>query len=221
MADGTLGGSPDLLWFERQVRDRGYAIIAGVDEVGRGPLAGPVVAAAVVLPPGGIDLPVKDSKCLSARQRTDLAEALRSRPDVYIGLGVVSAPRIDQINILNATQEAMVLALNDTPARIDFALVDGLSMPGFPVPAEFIVKGDARSASIAAASIVAKVHRDQLMADLDILYPCYGFARHKGYGTPEHLAAVHRLGPTPVHRRSFAPIARLQDGHIQLELPLG
>ena len=94
-------------------------------------------------------------------------------------------------------------------------------MPGFPVPAEFIVKGDAKSASIAAASIVAKVHRDHLMADLDILYPSYGFARHKGYGTPEHLAAVRRLGPTPVHRRSFAPIARLQDEHIQLELPLG
>ena len=221
MADRSRDGSPDLLVFERQARARGCRIVAGVDEVGRGPLAGPVVAAAVILPPAGVDLPLDDSKRLDATRREDMAAALEKNPAVTIGIGLVSARQIDRINILNATREAMIMALDRLGLEIDLALVDGLRMPRFPVTAEFIVKGDAKSASIAAASIVAKVHRDRLMQELDIEFPGYGFARHKGYGTREHLDALLRLGPSNVHRQSFAPVARLRDQHTQLELPFG
>lgn len=207
----------DLYVHERHARAQGYGVVAGVDEVGRGPLAGPVVAAAVVLPPEGVAAKVADSKTLSAGRREELAAALRSHPGVRVSLAEVSVARIDEINILRATAEAMIQALRDLRSPLDFALVDGLPLPGFPVPAEFIVKGDARSASIAAASILAKVHRDALMVRLDAEYPGYGFARHKGYGTREHLDALSRLGPTPAHRRSFAPVAHC--GVVRLHQP--
>ena len=212
----------DLYVHERRAQARGYRAVAGVDEVGRGPLAGPVVAAAVMLPPGGIDLTVADSKTLSASRREALAAILRAHPGVRMGLAEVSVTRIDEINILRATIEAMVLALQNLRTVVDLALVDGLRPPNFPLPAEFIVKGDACSASIAAASIVAKVYRDALMVRLDAEYPGYGFARHKGYGTRQHMDALSRLGPTPLHRRSFAPVA--QCGVVrsaQPELPFG
>jgi ribonuclease HII len=198
----------DLYLHERRAQAQGYRAIAGVDEVGRGPLAGPVVAAAVILPSAGVDLTVADSKTLSAGRREVLAALLLAHPGVRVGLAEVSVARIDEINILRATTEAMLQALRNLHVPVDLALVDGLRMAGFTLPAEFIVKGDACSASIAAASIVAKVHRDALMVRLDAEYPGYGFARHKGYGTREHMDALSRLGPTPVHRRSFAPVAQ-------------
>lgn len=190
---------------EAAARERGFRTVAGVDEVGRGPLAGPVVAAAVVLPPG-FSLPVADSKTLGARARERLADALAADPLVGIGLGTVGVAEIDERNILRATHAAMRLALLALPSPPDFALVDGLAVPDLPVPAEFLVKGDSLSASIAAASIVAKVHRDRHMVAQDTVWPGYGFARNKGYGTAEHLAALRHLGPCPLHRRSFAPV---------------
>jgi len=200
--------SVELLGFERAVWGRGYARIAGVDEVGRGPLAGPVVAAAVILPSADFRLPVADSKSLSAAKREELAAALFQFPGIEIGISSVSVTEIDGMNILRASHMAMRNALRQLRPLPDFALVDGLSVPDLAVPAEFIVRGDARSASIAAASIVAKVHRDRLMVELDERYPGYGFARNKGYGTAEHIDALARLGACPEHRRSFAPVSR-------------
>lgn len=200
-----MASASHLYASEEAARQRGFRRIAGVDEVGRGPLAGPVVAVAVVLPPG-FSLPVDDSKALAARTRERLAEAMLADPGVEIGMGTIDAEGIDEMNILRATHAAMRLALLALPSPPDFALVDGLPVPGLPVPAEFLVKGDSRSASIAAASIVAKVHRDRFMAAQDGHWPGYGFARNKGYGTAEHLDALRRLGPCPLHRRSFAPV---------------
>ncbi len=212
----------DWYAYEREARDHGFRAIAGVDEVGRGPLAGPVVAAAVMLPPAGVPIPVADSKALSARRREALAEALRRHPGVRIGVAEVSAARIDQAGIVPATVEAMARALEALGVPVDLVLVDGLPLPGFPMPARFLVRGDALCASIAAASIIAKVHRDALMVRLDSEYPGYGFARHKGYGTRQHGEALARLGPTPQHRRSFAPLAPARgQGLRQPELPLG
>jgi ribonuclease HII len=161
---------------------------------------------------------VTDSKALSAGVREELFAALSSDTSVYVGIGVCAPDQIDRINILRATHSAMTDALLSLPRAADFALVDGLSFTGLPVPAEFVVKGDSRSASIAAASIVAKVHRDRLMDDYDRTYPGYGFCRNKGYGTAEHLAALAALGASPIHRRSFAPVRRvLNPDTAQLE----
>lgn len=217
----ACGEAVDLYAYERRACARGYRLVAGVDEVGRGPLAGPVVAAAVILPPAGVALPVADSKTLRAARRQALAQALLSHPGVRVAVADVGVARIDDTDILQATQEAMVRALQALGVPVDLALVDGLPMRGFPWAAEFIVRGDALSASIAAASIIAKVYRDALMVRLDALYPGYGFARHKGYGTHEHREALARLGSTPLHRRSFAPVAQCMDSRArQLELPL-
>lgn len=203
------GDSPrDLLYFERTAWQRGYTRVVGVDEVGRGPLVGPVVAAAVLLPGSDFTLPVADSKSLSAKKRAELADAILQFPGIEIGLGVVSAADIDRMNILRATHAAMREAIGELRPPPDLALVDGLSVPAFPVPAEFIVRGDALSAAIAAASIIAKVHRDRMMVDMDRRYPGYGFARNKGYATAEHMAALARLGACPEHRQSFAPVTR-------------
>lgn len=212
----------DRYVYERQARSEGFRAVVGVDEVGRGTLAGPVVAAAVRLPAGGISLPLDDSKALRPRQREALAAALLRTPGVYAAIGAVSAARIDEINILRATVEAMQQALDCLGGLADYALVDGLPLRGLPVPAAFIVHGDARSASIAAASIVAKVYRDALMVRLAAAFPGYGFERHKGYATGEHRAALARLGPCSLHRRSFAPVAQVLDRRQrQPELPLG
>ena len=211
----------DLYRFERLAWRRCYDRVAGVDEVGRGPLAGPVVAAAVVLPAPCPALPLADSKTLSARQREELAEAVAGIEGVQIGIGVVSPGEIDRINIRQATHAAMRAAILQLDPVPQFALVDGLAVPDFPVPSEFIVRGDARSASIAAASIIAKVHRDRLMSALACDYPGYGFSRHKGYATAEHLAALRELGPSPIHRRSFGPVRRAEAGApVQMEFAL-
>lgn len=199
----------DLYRFEQRLWVGGHTRIAGVDEVGRGPLAGPVVAAAVVLPDRGFDVEVADSKSLRPAVREHISRELWQRSDVEIGLGVVDVATIDAVNILRATHLAMRKALLALTSLPDWALVDGLPVPDLPCSAEFIVKGDASSASIAAASIVAKVYRDRLMSDYALTYPGYGFERNMGYGTAEHLAALHRLGVCPLHRTSFSPVARI------------
>ena len=201
----SLREDDELLRPERELRAEGFCYVAGVDEAGRGPLAGPVVAAAVVLPQLA-ELPgVFDSKQLSAVQREELYRELVALPGVDIGVGIVEAPEIDELNILRATHLAMRKALLALK-KVDFALVDGLPVPGLPVPARNLVKGDALCASIAAASIVAKVRRDAIMVEADARYPGYGFAEHKGYGCASHVEALKKLGVTPIHRRSFRPV---------------
>jgi len=207
----------DRLAFERCLRGQGFRCIAGTDEAGRGPLAGPVVAAAVVLPLEWLDHGVpgefralNDSKQLTESLRNHFHDLLLAVPGLYYGLGTLDAGQIDTLNILRATQRAMRTALEQLIPTPDQVLVDGLAVPDLPWPQTAIVKGDARSYTIAAASILAKVTRDRIMAQEERAYPGYGFARHKGYGTPEHLAALRTLGPCPIHRRSFAPLKPTQ-----------
>jgi ribonuclease HII len=192
-----------MLIHERALWSRGFRLLAGIDEAGRGPLAGPVVAAAVVLPVGVILPGVDDSKKLSPRRREELADLIRSRA-LAVATGIVPHERIDEINILNATLQAMRQAVESLGLRPDHLLVDGNRSPDTGIPCVAIVDGDALSSSIAAASIIAKVTRDRLMVEYDRQYPGYGFARHKGYGTREHREAIERLGFCPIHRRSFA-----------------
>ncbi|MCC6698014.1 MAG: ribonuclease HII [Candidatus Hydrogenedentes bacterium] len=193
-----------MLCFERDAAARGFQCVAGVDEAGRGPLAGPIVAGAVVLrePIPGLN----DSKLLTEAQREDLFRRLQDGGHA-IGCAIVSAEEIDALGIQSANYAAMLRAVAALTPQPDFLLVDGFSIPGCTTPHLRLVKGDRRSLSIAAASIIAKVTRDRLMIELDGRCPGYGFARHKGYATPEHLEALKRLGPCPAHRRSFAPLA--------------
>lgn len=194
-----------MLQVEREFWRRGLTRVAGVDEVGVGPLAGPLLAAAVILPPEVAIRGIDDSKKLSAEARGRLAEEIR-QVAVALAIGVVSVEDVDRLNTYRASLEAMrraVLALPATPQQL---LVDARSIPGVAIPQMSIVKGDARSYSIAAASIIAKVERDGLMLELDRQYPEYGFAQHMGYGTRAHFAALERVGPSPVHRRSFLAI---------------
>lgn len=187
---------------------RGILLVAGVDEVGRGPLAGPVVAAAVILDPTRPIAGLADSKKLTEARREALAPIIQECALAW-ALGRAEVEEIDVINILQASLLAMrraVLALQIAP---EFALIDGNRCPELPCPAEAVVKGDSRVAAISAASIIAKVARDREMKQLDVLYPGYGFAAHKGYPSPAHLAALQQLGVTIIHRRSFAPVKRL------------
>ena len=194
------------LWrLERELCDRGHARIAGLDEVGMGPLAGPVVAAAVVLPLGLSMLGLDDSKKLRPEQRESLEREIRGVA-LGVALGVVEAEEIDQVNIYRAGHLAMRRALAGLSTPPDAVVVDGRRVPDLPCHQVAVVGGDARVASIAAASVVAKVHRDALMRELDRAHPGYGFARHMGYSTAEHFAALKKLGPSPIHRRSFAPV---------------
>lgn len=195
----------DLTRIEQEARQKGFSCIAGVDEVGRGPLAGPVVAVACILPVGKVFLGIDDSKKLSQSQREKVQKELLHDPDVVYGMGVVSEKRIDEINILEATKEAMRLAVGQLSLRPDLLLIDGLHLD-LGIPCQKIIKGDSKSASIAAASILAKEYRDQLMRQLHDTYPVYGFDRHKGYGTAYHLEALRRFGPCDCHRKSFAPV---------------
>ncbi len=199
---------PDLS-LERAAQARGATSIAGVDEAGRGPLAGPVIAAAVRLPPEALPerLPegLNDSKQISARRRAELFAQLHDLAE--IGVGEASVEEIDRLNILRASHLAMRRALMALSPAPDLALIDGNSLPeGLPCPAETIVRGDSLSLSIAAASIIAKVTRDRIMEKLAGECPGYGWERNAGYPTPEHLAALKRLGPSPHHRRSFRPV---------------
>ncbi|MBI5773182.1 MAG: ribonuclease HII [Verrucomicrobia bacterium] len=211
------GNSSDRFEFERLLDREGIRHIAGVDEAGRGPLAGPVVAAAVVFPhewiQGGIPAPLKglnDSKQLSSARREEYFAWLSANGEVHHAIAQIDSPTIDEINILQATHRAMNDALAGLTSPPQHALVDGLPVKSLRFPQTALVKGDARSYSIAAASVLAKVTRDCLMEEYDREFPGYGFAEHKGYGTPQHLAALARLGPCPIHRRSFAPVRASQ-----------
>lgn len=192
--------------FEIAARQKGYSLIAGIDEAGRGPLAGPVVAAACIIPEGVFVVGVDDSKKLSAEKRNELFNQITSHSQIKVGIGVVSHEDIDRINIFQATIQAMLMAVEQLDVSPDFLLVDGLKLPHPTIPCEKIIDGDQKSHSIASASILAKETRDRLMVDFDKQWPQYGFAQHKGYGTANHLAALTLHGPCPIHRRSFSPI---------------
>jgi ribonuclease HII len=196
---------------EADLQAQGYRLIAGVDEVGRGALAGPVMAAAVVLPLSA-DIPwlklVRDSKQLSPKQRERVFDLVQ-RAGIPFGLGSVPHATIDEVGIVQATRLAMAQAVESLPSRPDFLLVDALSLPEVDLPQKGIVRGDQLSFSIACASIMAKVSRDRRMTEFDGVYPGYGLARHKGYGTRQHLQCLGRLGPCAIHRRSFSPVLGL------------
>ena len=210
------GVIPTRAW-EIQALGFGWSRIAGVDEAGRGPLAGPVVAAAVILPTEVELEGLRDSKCLTAEVR-EVLYAQVVQVAICWSVALVEPEEIDRINILKATHLAMARALSGLAPAADGALVDGLPVQGLPCPHQAIVGGDGSCVSIAAASILAKVTRDRLMHELDQVYPGYGLARHKGYGTREHLDALRNLGPSPCHRRSFRPVAEGQLG-MQFDLP--
>ncbi len=199
--DNTPGELPPL------VVDYSGEHLAGVDEVGRGPLVGPVVAAAVILDAARPVQGLVDSKAISARRRESLDLAIRERALAF-ALGEATAAEIDELNIFHATHLAMRRAIDALPVVPGYLLVDGNHLPGHHVPGQAVVKGDARHPAISAASILAKVARDARMVVLDSHHPGYGFARHKGYPTREHLAALERLGVLPEHRRSFGPVRR-------------
>ena len=211
MADAATFPKPARPHLENETRLRrsGVAVlIAGIDEAGRGPLAGPVVAAAVILPEGFAHGHLHDSKKLTPARRASIYRELTTDPAVTWAVSAVSAEEVDRLNILRATHEAMRRAFGALSRRPDHALIDGLAVHPFPVPHTAIVEGDAISLSIAAASVVAKVTRDRLMEELDARYPAYGFSRHKGYATSHHLAILARDGPCPIHRYSFRPVAQ-------------
>jgi ribonuclease HII len=197
---------------EEQARSEGFCHIAGVDEVGRGCLAGPVVAAACILDPKRpVPAGLNDSKKLSKSRRKEIASELRRSALAY-AVAEIHAEEIDNINILEATKKAMLLALNSLQPSADYILVDALRLKGLDIPQRSIIKGDSISYSIAAASVIAKTHRDALMAGYDKQYPQYGFANHKGYGSAEHLAALRQFGPCPIHRLSFKGVLTAETG---------
>ena len=199
---------PDLKMEQELIRS-GMDPVAGIDEAGRGPLAGPVTAAAVILPCGYEHALLDDSKKLTARRRDLIYEELTSDPSICWGVAFAEVEEIDALNILRATHTAMRRAAMALSARPSFCLIDGLDVPEFPLDARGVVKGDGISLSIAAASIIAKVSRDRRMQELAEEFPVYGFEKHKGYGTKAHLEALREHGPCPEHRRSFAPVAEL------------
>ena len=212
---------PDVLLYEKEAWALGFLRLAGIDEAGRGPLAGPVVAAAVIFDPEYIQAEqasifgrLTDSKVMSEDRREEYFSILTDSKSVTIGIGIIEPDEIDQINILKATHKAMAIAADKINPQ--YALVDGLPVKGLTCESRSIVKGDALSVSISAASIIAKVTRDRILIKLDAEYPEYGFARHKGYGTKQHLAALKKYGATPVHRKTFRPVAELD----QLDLSI-
>jgi ribonuclease HII len=202
-----------VLEYERQHWCQGITRLAGVDEAGRGPLAGPVVAGAVLMPPDyaesefdGIFSRLTDSKKLTEKRREEFFSLLNESTSVEIGVGISTVEEIDEINILRATHLAMARAVDAIKPSPEYVLVDGLPVKGLSCQSTAIVKGDSKSLLIAAASVIAKVTRDYMMLELDEQYPGYGFARHKGYGTKIHMAALKSIGASPVHRKSFAPV---------------
>lgn len=187
----------------------GLLPVAGIDEAGRGPLAGPVVAAAVILPSGGAIDGLDDSKKLGVTKREKLYEAITTHSEIVWAIGIADCREIDRHNILRATHFAMARAADGLAVEPAICLIDGLPVPMFPRRSHAVIKGDSISLSIAAASIIAKVTRDRIMARLDVEFPQYGFAAHQGYGTKTHLEALRVHGPCPQHRRSFRPVAQL------------
>ncbi|MDD5492246.1 MAG: ribonuclease HII [bacterium] len=197
---------------EEQCYAMGAKLVAGIDEAGRGPLAGPVVAGAVILPPFIFLSKLNDSKLISEKDRNLLFQKIYSLA-VAVGIGEVSVELIDQYNILEATKIAMKKAIENLGVTPDFLLIDAVRLPGSIIPQKNIIKGDRNSASIAAASVIAKVHRDKIMNNLHEKYPLYGFNQHKGYGTKGHLEALAKYGPCPYHRKSFTPVKEAR--HVQ------
>jgi ribonuclease HII len=207
---------------ESELWQKGATLVAGVDEAGCGPLAGPVVAAAVVFPgawlKAGLDSKLRglnDSKQLTGEQREKYFSIITCHPDVRHAIATVDVEMIDRINIRQAAWRAMNLALDQLKPEPQHVLVDGLRIKWLPYPQTPLMQGDCKSYSIAAASVLAKVTRDRIMLEMDRLYPGYGFAEHKGYGTPQHYAAIQQRGPCPIHRRSFSPFRRVE---TELEL---
>ncbi len=194
-----------MRYYENKIRKLGYRLIAGVDEAGRGPLAGPVVASAVIL--GRNIKGINDSKKLSSRKRNQLFPQIMSSS--VVGVGIVSEGIIDEGDIHNSTIRAMEIAILRLKISPDYLLIDGPISISVPYPALNIIKGDQKSISVAAASIVAKVIRDRIMMAYDKLYPCYGFSRHKGYSTRGHLNSLNKYGPSPLHRYTFGPVRKL------------
>jgi len=192
--------------YEKKVKQQGYSIVAGVDEAGRGPLAGPVVAAACILPEDFFLPHLNDSKLLTPTLRKQLFAKMTKRCDIVYAIGIVDAEKIDEINILQATMLAMTQAINSLSVKPDYILFDGKQLPNIDIAHEGIVKGDSKSVSIAAASIIAKQTRDDLMLQYHKKYPQYGFDQHKGYGTKKHKDAIFLHGPASIHRKSFEPI---------------
>jgi ribonuclease HII len=221
---GMAIGTPhkNRLGFERDLWRAGTTLVAGVDEAGCGPLAGPVAAAAVVFPCSWLEAGLcsklrglNDSKQLSEEERERFYTVITTRPEIRHAIAIVDVEMIDRINILRAAHRAMNEALAQLQPAPQHVLVDGRPVKSLRFPSTALVKGDCRSYSIAAASVLAKVTRDRLMLDYDRQYPGYGFAEHKGYGTPQHLAAIREKGPCPIHRRSFAPFRPVA---VELEL---
>jgi ribonuclease HII len=207
--NGRIVGPTDE--FELEARRRGYRLIAGLDEAGRGPLAGPVVAAAVILPTRCRLVGVDDSKQVSESARVQLYEVIIRRARA-VGVGIATEQEIDCLNILEATRLAMRRALASLTPSADCLLIDAVVLSNLPIPSRPIIKGDTLSISIAAASIVAKVTRDRMMVVYHQTYPDYNFLSHKGYGTEEHLQRLAQYGPCAIHRRTFAPVAQFLDG---------
>ncbi len=200
-----------LTEYEDRCYHNGYKCVAGVDEVGRGPLAGPVVAAACILPEGMIIPSINDSKKLTPKQRLIFFEILTSNPEIIFAVGIVEPVDIDKLNILQASLKAMLISIENLSSPPGYLLVDGLHCPHTTIPSEGIVKGDQKSQSIAAASIIAKVTRDRMMLRYHQLWPNYGFDRHKGYGTASHLEALAKFGPISIHRKTFKPIKSFEE----------
>ena len=214
---GDLFGSElecDPLFFEARARASGFTCIAGLDEAGRGPLAGPVVAAAVVLPDGLLIPGLTDSKQVPQHERERLFEVIRTEAVCY-GVGIADEQTIDLVNILQATIIAMERALQTLNPQPDYLLLDAISLPRVPLPQKPIIKGDCRSHTIAAASILAKVTRDRMMQELHQKYPHYNFQKHKGYGTKEHLLLLRKHGPCDAHRKTFNPVAWMLKGETR------
>ena len=203
-----MAKTPVCGWkLERAARKHGYLRIAGLDEVGRGPMFGPVVAAAVILPSGFRLQGLNDSKQLSEKKRLEFDAEIRGNAIAW-SIAAVDVETIDRINIRQASLLAMRLAVERLALSPDYLLIDGIDTIEWPCPQQSVIQGDATSLSIAAASVLAKVHRDRMLVELDSVFPGYGLARHKGYCSQEHLEALARLGPTPMHRKSFAPVAQ-------------
>jgi ribonuclease HII len=195
----------DTLALEKMAQMQGFLCVAGVDEAGRGPLAGPVMAAAVILPEGLCIQGVDDSKKLSPHKREQLFEVIMNRA-LSVGIGVVGTEVIDRVNILQATRLAMLEAVEKLSPQPDYILIDGITTINTTIPQKTVKKGDSLSLSIAAASIIAKVTRDRVMVQMDLVFPGYGLAGHKGYGSAQHLEAIRLLGPSPIHRMTFGGV---------------
>lgn len=207
-----------LMRYEAKARKEGYQVIAGIDEAGRGPLAGPVVAAACIIPLRTVIPFVNDSKQLTAKKRAEIFDFIVNHKKIIWAVGIMSHEVVDEVNIYQATILAMKQAVEKLSLKPDMLLVDGLKLCCGDIPCEKIIKGDAKSHSIAAASIIAKETRDRIMHEYHVQWPEYGFDSHKGYGTEQHHRALEKFGPCPIHRKSFAPIAKMLGLEVVEEL---